>query len=72
VSVLVTGEVDHAGELFGPASALFDGLGRDVMPHVFVDPERGDPDEAVLVRGGDLEDGLDRPPQRLPRAAQLP
>jgi len=37
VSVLVTGEIDHAGELFRPASAVVDGLGRDVVPHVFVD-----------------------------------
>ena len=37
VSVLVTGEVDHAGELFRAASAPLDGLGRDVMPDMFVD-----------------------------------
>ena len=38
VSVLVTGQVDHPSELFRAASALVDGLGRDVMPDMFVDP----------------------------------
>lgn len=36
-SVLVAGEIEHAGELFRAAAALVDGLGGDVMPDVFVD-----------------------------------
>lgn len=32
VPVLVAAEIDHAGELFGFAPALVDGLGRHVMP----------------------------------------
>jgi hypothetical protein len=72
VSVLVTGQIDHAGELLRPASALVDWPVRDVMPHMFVDAKTGDPDESALVRGVDLEDGPDRHPHRLPRAAELP
>ncbi len=38
-SVLVAGEIDHAGELLRAAAALVDGLGGDVMPDVFVDAQ---------------------------------
>jgi len=40
VSVLVAGEIDHAGELLRAAAALVDGLGGDVMPDMFVDAQR--------------------------------
>ena len=32
VSVLVTGQINHAGELFRPPASEVDGLGGDVMP----------------------------------------
>ena len=71
-SVLVAGEIDHAGELLRAASALVDRLGGDVVPDVFVDAQRGDPGEAGLVGGGGFKDRLDRSPQRPPGAAELP
>ena len=71
-SLLVAGEIDHAGELLRPAPALVDGLGGDVMPDVFVDAQRGDAGEAGLVVGGGFKDRLDGSPQRPPGAAELP
>jgi len=38
VSMLVTGQIDHAGELFRVPPALVDGLGRGVMPDMLVEP----------------------------------
>ncbi len=32
LSLAVTGKIDHPGELLRPATAVGDGLGRDVMP----------------------------------------
>ena len=53
VSVLVTGEVDHPGELLRAAAAVLDRLGGDVVPDVLVDAEHLDTCEAgrVGVRG---------------------
>ena len=65
-SVLVTGQVDHAGQLF---RATLDRA--DVVPDVLVDPEGGDAGEPGLIlrRGG--QDRPDRGPHRLPRRAEL-
>jgi hypothetical protein len=70
-SVLIAGEIDHAGELLRAASALVDGAGGDVMPDVLVDAKRGDAGEAGLVVGGGFEHRSYRPPQGFPGAAEL-
>jgi hypothetical protein len=38
-SALVTGQVDHPGELLRATAARADGLGRDVVPDVFIDAQ---------------------------------
>ena len=65
-SVLVTGQVDHAGEFLRAALA-----GTHVVPQVFVHPEGGHAGEPGLVVGQRRQDGLDRAPHRLPRHPQL-
>jgi hypothetical protein len=45
-SVLVTGQVDHAGELLRAPAAVLNRLRADVVPHVFIDAKSGDVVEA--------------------------
>ena len=37
--VPIAGEFDHPGQLLRTPAAVLDRLGRDVVPHVFIDPE---------------------------------
>ncbi len=60
-SLLVTGQVDHPGQLLRPALA-----GVAVVPDVLIDPKRGHPGEPCRVGGEALQLRLDRPPQRRP------
>jgi len=53
-SVLVTGQVDHPGQLLRTTPAVLDGLGRDVVPEVLIDAQGGDVVEAGLIRSGCL------------------
>ncbi|GAA3864714.1 hypothetical protein GCM10022275_13160 [Tessaracoccus defluvii] len=62
MSVLVTGQIDHAGELFRAPPTKPDRFGRDMMPNVFVDAQRADTGETVLVIGSSLKDRPDGPP----------
>ena len=62
VSVLVAGQINHPGQLFGAPVA-----GADVMPHVFVDAQRGDTGEPVLVPSQGSQNRHQRAPHRLPR-----
>jgi hypothetical protein len=72
VSVLVTGEVHHSGELLRAAAAVLDRLCADAVPDVLVDAEHLDAAEAggVGVRGS--EQRSDRFPDRAPAGAELP
>lgn len=70
-SALVASGIYHAGELVRATAAQVDGLGRHVMPDVFIDAQAGDAGEAGLVVGCGLEDRLDGPPQRIPGATEL-
>ena len=65
-SVLVTGQIDHARQLF---RATLDRA--DVVHDVFVDTQGGHPDEPGLLSGRSLEDRPDRAPHRRPRRAEL-
>jgi hypothetical protein len=71
VSVLVRGQVDHAGELLGSAPTLVNGLGRDVMPDVLIDPKDAHPGEPRLLRGRVFAQRADGAPHRPPRRPQL-
>lgn len=52
-SILVAGEIDHAGELFRAAAALVDRFGRHVMPDVFINTKgRGSSSSAAASRTG--------------------
>jgi len=71
LALLVSGEVDHPGELLGATPALVLGPGRDVVPDVLVDPQCGDVLEPGLVCGHRLEQRLDRAPHGAPGRAEL-
>lgn len=65
-SVLVTGQVDHAGEFLRAAPA-----GADVVPQVLIHAEGGHAREPRLIGGGTGQDRLDAGPHRSPGGAQL-
>ena len=66
--VVVAGQVHHPRQ---HRRTLDGGLVRGVVPHVLIDPERGDPRQAGLVAGELNQPGPDRTPHRLPRGPQL-
>jgi len=65
-SVVVTAQVDHAGQLLRPALA-----GVDVVPQVFVHAQAGHTGEPGLIIGGTLQDRRHAGPHGPPRRAQL-
>lgn len=67
MSVLVTGQIDHAGQLFRAALHWV-----HVVPDVFVNAQGGDAGEAGLISRCSRQERLDRFPHGPPRGAELP
>ena len=70
-SLAVTGKIYHPGQFLRPAPTVGDGLGRDVMPHVLIDPQCVDAAEPGLIVGHLLQQRFDGSPRRAPRRAEL-
>jgi hypothetical protein len=72
VSAAISAQINHSRQFLGaPASVAVRPRGH-VMPHVFINAQRGDTSEPGLVGIGFLEEGADRFPNGSPTSAPLP